>query len=252
MSLFAPPYNVLLPSPPSSNGLGALGGGSTSLGLCALPLAQGMVPTPAVQSWRFVARRFDQLLHNLALTEQQRLDGETKSAGVRSCLNRHYWGTSSTTANSLLIGSWGKHTRVRPSRDVDILFLLHPSVYHRFQQRNGNRQSQLLQEVKEVIRSTYSQTTMRADGQVIVVPFGTMTVEVSPGFRCQDGSIIVCDANGGGRYRTSTAEAEVVDLNLSDSAFSGKARALARMMKQWQRECNAPLKSFHLERLAVE
>jgi hypothetical protein len=202
--------------------------------------------------WLYVTRRFTALLGNLAITSQQRTDVETKQAGIRACLNRHYWNTSSDTANSMLIGSWGKHTRVRPSRDIDILFLLPPSVYHQFQQRSGNQQSQLLQDLKNVLANTYSQTTMRGDGQVVVVPFNTTPVEVAPGFRCNDRSIIVCDANNGGRYTTSTAETELADLNASDACWNGNTRALARLMKQWQRECNVPLKSFQLERLAVE
>jgi Second Messenger Oligonucleotide or Dinucleotide Synthetase domain len=208
--------------------------------------------SPPVVRWQFVRRRFTQLCGDLAVTRQQHTDGETKQAGIRACLNRHYWNTSSHTANSMLIGSWGKQTRVRPSRDIDILFLLPPLIYHQFQERSGNRQSQLLQEVKDVLARTYSQTTIRGDGQVVVVPFNTTPVEIAPGFRCTDGSIIVCDTNNGGRYKTSTAEAELAALNASDTRWNGNTRALARMMKRWQRECNVPLKSFQLERLAVE
>jgi hypothetical protein len=208
--------------------------------------------SPSVVRWQFVTRRFTKLLGDLAVTQQQGTDGKTKRAGIRACLNRHYWNTASDTANSVLVGSWGKQTRVRPSRDIDILFLLPPSIYHQFQQRSGNRQSQLLQEVKDVLARTYSQTTMRGDGQVVVVPFNTTPVEIAPGFRCTDGSIIVCDTNNGGRYKTSTAEAELADLNASDTRWNGNTRALARLMKRWQRECNVPLKSFQLERLAVE
>lgn len=188
----------------------------------------------------------------LTITDNQLQDGLTKQAGVRDCLNKAFWGYSSETANSMLIGSWGKQTRVRPSRDVDILFLLPPAVYHRFEQRTGNKQSQLLQEVKTVLTATYSQTAMRGDGQVVVVPFNTTPIEVSPGFRRDDGSIIVCDANGGGRYVVSTAEAEAAAIAASDNQWNGNTRRLACMMKQWQRHCNVPLKSFLIERLAVE
>src|SRR5262249_12153879 len=87
---------------------------------------------------------------------------------------------------------------------------------------------------------------------VVVVPFNTISVEVSPGFRCEDGSIIICDTNDGGRYKTSTSEAEASDLTASDARWNGNTRALARLMKQWRETTNAPLKSFHLERLAVE
>jgi hypothetical protein len=205
-----------------------------------------------MHSWFFVRRRFARLLAELTITEWQREDGETKQASVRTCLNRHYWGAASETANSLLIGSWGKNTRLRPPRDVDILFLLPTSVYFRFQEREGNRQSQLLQEVKEILAQTYSQTTMRGDGQVVLIPFNSTPIEVSPGFRCQDGSIIVCDTSNGGRYITSTAEAEAYDLMSSDARWKGNTRALVRMMKQWQREDSVPLKSFQLERLAIE
>lgn len=152
-------------------------------------------PATAQRPWKwfYVCERFSQFLATLAITEGQREDGETKQAGIRNCLNRHYWGCASDNANSMLIGSWGKQTRVRPSRDIDILFLLPPHVYWRFQETCGNRQSQLLQEVKTVLSQTYSQTTMRADGQVVMIPFNTILVEIAPGFRCQDGSIIVCD-----------------------------------------------------------
>ena len=152
--------------------------------------------------------RFRTFLGNLAITPPQREDGNTKHAGVRACLNRHYYGTSSETANSLLIGSWGKGTQVRPSRDIDILFLLPASVWQQYEQRGDNKQSQLLQEVKNVLTAAYSQTTMRGDGQVIFIPFNTMPIELSPGFRCQDGKIIICDTqrrrpvqnlDGGGR-----------------------------------------------------
>ena len=211
-----------------------------------------LAPSSPVHQWQYVTRRFDRILDSLAITVQQLQDGNTKQAGVRACLNRYYWNSSSDSANSLLIGSWGKTTRVRPSRDIDILFLLPPAIYHRLQQRIGNRQSQLLQEVKDVLAATYSQTVMRADGQVVVIPFNTIPIEISIGFRCQDGSIIVCDTNGGGSYRTSTAEAEAADLTASDAAWNGNTRALARMLKQWQRENNVPVKSFQLERLAVE
>lgn len=106
--------------------------------------------------------------------------------------------------------------------------------------------------MKSVLSAAYYQTAMRGDGQVVVVSFNTTPVEVAPGFRCTDGSIIVCDTNNGGRYVPSTAEAEAYDLHTTDTAFNGNARALARIMKRWQREKNVPLKSFQIERLAVE
>ena len=202
--------------------------------------------------WAYVKQRFTQLLANLAITDAQREAGNISQSAVRSCLNQYYWNSDSNVDNSLLTGSWGKQTPVRPSRDIDILSLLPASVYHRFQSRVSNRQSDLLQEVRSILFDRYSQTILRADRQVICIPFSHILIEVAPGFRCQDGSIITCDTNNGGSYKTSTAEAEQRELSLSDVTWNGNTRALTRMMKMWQRECNVALISFHLERLAIE
>lgn len=200
----------------------------------------------------YVQRRFDRLLENLTPTPLQLADGETKHRGVRACLNRHYWNVESEIANSMLSGSWGKGTRVRPPRDIDVLFALPWGVYQRFEARSGNRQSQLLQEVKGVLTDTYSMTKMRGDGQVVVVPFATMPVEVVPGFLLDNGQVLICDANDGGSYRLSDPVAEIADLDAADRAEGGCVRELVRMMKQWQRHCDVPIKSFMLERLAIE
>ncbi|HWE76106.1 MAG TPA: hypothetical protein VG328_23295 [Stellaceae bacterium] len=247
-----PARNTLLSAgnvPDYSNDLFRLASASTLLlsGVLSNP-----PPPPYGPQWVYVRQRFTKLLANLKLTDVQRQDGATKHAGVTASLNRWYWNHNSESANSLLIGSWGKGTHIRPPRDVDILFLLPPEVYWRFEGRIGNRQSGLLQEVRGVLAQTYSQTTMRADGQVVLVPFASFQVEIAPGFRRTDGTIIVCDTKDGGRYQTSTAEWELVDLNVSDAAYKGNTRALVRLIKQWQYECKVPLKSFWIERLAIE
>jgi hypothetical protein len=71
-----------------------------------------------------IGQRFQLLLDRLMLTTDQRIDGYVKLMGVVSCLNRHYYGSSSLFANRLLVGSWGKSTEVRPPRDIDLLFIL--------------------------------------------------------------------------------------------------------------------------------
>ncbi|WP_369721067.1 hypothetical protein AB8Z38_28900 [Bradyrhizobium sp. LLZ17] len=247
-----PPFGSGL-QPAVGSGFGSLlGSGNFSNNLLS-SLVSPPSQAPALSlKWIYVRARFIAFMDNLAITKAQLEDGNTKQGGVRACLNRHYYGVSSETANSFLMGSWGKLTRVRPSRDVDILFILPDSVYWQYQARTGNRQSALLQEIKNVLLGTYSQTSMRGDGQVVVIPFNQTPIEVAPGFRCTNGNILVCDTNDGGRYITSTAEAEEQSLSVSDTYCVGNTRALARMMKQWQREQNVSLKSFLLERLAVE
>lgn len=202
--------------------------------------------------WYYLVPRFVRFLDSLALTYAQIADGWVKQAGVRSALNRAYWGYSSDTDHGFVSGSWGKTLQVRPPRDVDLLFVLPWAEYERFEQRVGNRQSQLLQEVRNTLQATYPNTELRGDGQVVVVNFSTMPVEVIPAFELNDGRYLICDTRDGGRYIFTAPHAEISELDASDARNAGATRRLIRMAKQWQRHCNVPIKSFQLERLAVE
>src|SRR6266480_7522012 len=121
---------------------------------------KGRIPTMT----QFVAARFRKFLEAISLTANQQQDGVTKHTGVRSAMNHHYWGSSSGYANSMLIGSWGKSTEIRPPRDIDVLFNLPWTVHERFQARPYyvNKQSELLQEVRRVLQRSYPNTDMRA------------------------------------------------------------------------------------------
>jgi hypothetical protein len=230
-------------------------GAAQDLGLLGMNslLGHNQPPLPTQPyNWYYVTPRFTRLLSNLAVSDKNREAGLKKFNNVVASLNRRYYDHNSETLNGIVIGSWGKKTQIAPPRDVDVLFLLPDDVYFRFQQRSGNRQSQLLQEVKDALFVTNSRTIMRADRHVVIVPFEAVTVEVAVGFRCTDGSIIVCDSKGDGRYVRSTALVEAADLDASDRAWNGNTRALIGMVKCWQDNCNVPLKSFMIERLAED
>lgn len=199
-----------------------------------------------------VSARFNSLLNNIMLTQAQIDDGQTKHTGVRSCLNLHYYNSSSGYNNSMLVGSWGKSTQIRPPRDIDILFVLPYSVYQRYEQVSGNKQSQLLQEVKRVLSATYPNTSMRADGQVVLVPFSSYNVEVVPAFVLNNGQYWICNTNDGGKYETTDPDAEIEKVKKSNDATNGNTRNLIRMMKCWQGYCNVSLKSFCIELLVIE
>lgn len=247
--------SLAIPAPTSTPTMGL--GSPLLRALAAAPLVSRpplATPAPTIQ-WAYVIRRFNAILDYLNLTDSQLQDGNTKQAGVVECLNRHYWSLESKTANSQLIGSWGKTTQVWPPQDIDLLFILPSNVYWDFQRRSGNKQSQLLQDVRSVLADVgrYRNTEMRGDGQVVIVKFDSIWVEVVPAFRCSDGELIVCDTANGGRYKLTDPGAELATLDGSDARWHGNTRALTRMLKRWQDYRSvAGLKSFHFERLAID
>lgn len=199
-----------------------------------------------------VGSRFDAFLNNISLTEVQKTAGSERRASVVGALNSHYWGSSSDTANSKYVGSWGKFTRIRPPRDVDVLFELPTSVYERFRNRAGNKQSQLLQEVKGVLAAKFPNTDVRGDGPVVKVPFVSYNVELVPAFPLKGGGYWVCVTNDGGEYKKADYDAEIKVVRDSNDLTKGNTRNLVRMMKCWQGYCGVPLKSFWIELIAIE
>ena len=198
-----------------------------------------------------VSSRFSEFLDKIRLTDNQISSGVTCRESVVRCLNVAYYGTSSVSANSLAVGSWGKFTRIRPPRDVDVLFRLPDAVYHRFQLRAGNKQSQLLQEVRSHLQQSFSSTNIRGDGPIVLVPFSAFSVEVIPAFKLTDGKYYVCMTDNGGRYKTADYDSEIKHIADSDTATKKNTRSLIRMMKCWQGYCGVDIKSFWIELTAV-
>jgi hypothetical protein len=202
--------------------------------------------------WIAVRQRFSAFAQELNLTSDQRSDGWSKHVSVGRSLERSYYGGNFGEFHpGFMVGSWGKQTQVRPPRDLDAFFILPASEKERFDARTGNVQSGLLQEVKDALATTFPQTDMRGDGQVVAIAFNTITVEIVPVF-AQAGQFLMPDTNGGGSWRTTDPIAQINYIDQADKAMNGNVRALAKMMKLWKREKNVPIKSFIIELLVAE
>jgi hypothetical protein len=222
-------------------------------GMNSLLSSFALTPSYAPPQWIAVQPRFEQFHRNLALTPTQVADGYKKRASVVSSLNRAYYGTNSETDHSFFVGSWAKDTAIRPPRDMDIYFLLPASAYNRFQDYALARQSALLQELKAWLALTFPNTDMSGDGQVVVINFGTYSVEVVPAFELNTPlRYWICDTHNGGSYKETAPWAEMVQLETADKDNARNLRPLIRMLKAWQSWCSVPIKSFQLELVASE
>ncbi|MBX4965417.1 SMODS domain-containing nucleotidyltransferase [Rhizobium binae] len=202
--------------------------------------------------WKAVRQRFGQFHADLNITQPQRDDGIKKTIGIGKALERAYNGSASDNPPIFLVGSWGKGTQLRPSADIDIMAKFSWQVHERFEQRANNKQSQLLQEIREFLLEPYPQTNIRGDGQVVVVDFNTITVELVPVFPLENGQYVMPDTNDGGRWKTVDPLAQIALVDRVDAKTNGNVRALTKMIKLWNREKKTSLKSFVLELLVAE
>ncbi len=205
----------------------------------------------APYQWLYVSKRFMCLQGNLTLKMADIADANKKVEGVVKCLNRSFY-YESAMSRYLVVGSWGRNTAVSPPSDVDLFFILPNDIYHRSESWAGNKQSQLLQLVRDAVEETYRRTRIRGDGQVVVIGFNSIEIEIVPAFATQGGGFITCDTNDGGRWKLVNPVGEAIALNQADASFNGNVRKITRILKQWKRHCNVPLKSFHIEQLVSE
>ena len=168
-------------------------------------------------------------------------------------LNTDSWGTTSDTAHSLYVGSYGRNTAIHGTSDVDMIFQLPPSVYKQYNDYSGNGQSALLQAVRNSVKKTYSRTDVGADGQVILIPFNDgITFELVPGFVNRYDSYTYPDSNSGGRWKTTNPKPEIEAIRARNSACNHNLVPLCRMMRSWKKEWSVPLGGLLIDTLAYQ
>lgn len=177
----------------------------------------------------------------------------TRYKNITRRLNSDYWTTTSDTAHSLYVGSYGRNTAIQGISDLDMIFQLPYSVYEQYNNYSGNGQSALLNAVKTSIEKTYSTTSIRADGQVILVPFNDgITFEVVPAFINKDDSFTYPDSNNGGRWRTTNPKPEIEAIRARNAVCNGNLILLCRMMRSWKNIWNVPIGGLLIDTLAYQ
>ncbi|MYB57544.1 MAG: nucleotidyltransferase [Gemmatimonadetes bacterium] len=183
-------------------------------------------------------------------------DGGTISSRYKNItrrLNTDFWNTESDTSHSLYVGSYGRNTAIQGFSDLDMIFQLPSNLYQKYDGYSGNGQSALLQEVKGSIEKTYSTTSIRADGQVILVPFNDgITFEVVPAFINTDDSYTCPDANNGGRWRTTDPKPEIEAIRNRNNNCNGNLVPLCRMMRAWKSKWDVPIGGLLVDTLAYQ
>lgn len=194
---------------------------------------------------------FQQFNSNLMIQDEETISYRYKR--ITGQLNSDYWQTTSDTSHSLYVGSYGRNTAIKGFSDLDILFQLPYSVYKQYDEHSGNGQSALLQAIKKSIEKTYSSTSLRADGQVILVPFNDgITFEVVPAFLNTDDSFTFPNANSGGSWQTTNPKPEIEAIRSRNSVCNGNLVRLCRMSRAWKNKWDVPVGGLLLDTLAYQ
>ncbi len=149
-------------------------------------------------------------------------------------LNKEFWGSESDTLHSLYVGSYGRGTAIHVS-DIDILFILPPYYYNKYNAYVSNGQSALLQAIKNALLITYPNTKISGDGQVVQVSFSDdVQFEIVPCFALDNGIFKYPDTHYGGSWKITNPRAEITTINHLNQTTKNNLKQLCRMIRAWK------------------
>lgn len=175
---------------------------------------------------------FDSLLDNLKVRDRvdtiwSRRDEITKA------LNKNFRDSDSSSANRLMVGSFGRHTAIRNVSDLDMLYILPTNLRSKYSGDTGPRN--ILTRVKDVLAARYPNTEVRVDQCTVRVQFTSnkFKFEVQPAFENDDKSFDYPDTVAEG-WKVTKPRAEIQATRECNDRTVNNMRHLARMARAWR------------------
>ncbi|MEQ3340719.1 SMODS domain-containing nucleotidyltransferase [Clostridium butyricum] len=199
-----------------------------------------------------VSENFKTFCNNLRMDNDTITKIQNRYHQITKRINLDYWNSNSEINNSLYAGSYGRGTEIFTS-DIDIIVRLPYETYEKFNNYTSNGQSALLQEVKEVLKKTYSTSFLKGDGQVICINFADgIDFEIVPGFINKDNSYTYPNSNNGGSWLVTDPRSEIDAMNKLNNSTNKNLKRLCRMARAWKNKCNVPMSGILIDTLAYK
>jgi Second Messenger Oligonucleotide or Dinucleotide Synthetase domain len=189
-------------------------------------------------------------------------DREQKNASDRHKEVREYLRTEFPIERDFLTGSYGRHTKTKPLKDVDIFFVMKDAAQHYRSKPAGV----VLDDYKAALVRKYGTKAVKRQSRSINVDFGVhvdaedktdykiLSVDVVPAF-ASDSNYEIPDGDTGKWIKTNP-EIHAKKAVAAHQAYSSEWKGLVRMVKYWNnnpKHGEKPVKpSFLLEVMALE
>ena len=175
-------------------------------------------------------------------------DIDTKYKRICKKLNQYYYKSDSDSDNSKPVSSIGRGTAIKNISDLDMLFKIPKTTFDKFNAYENQGQSQLLQEIKNVLIETYPRSYIKGDGQVVVIDFSTQHLEILPAFYIGNNTYKFPDTKDGGSWKETKPDLEIKAIKDADKA-NGILINLCKMIRAWKNETGVNLNGLLIDTL---
>ena len=193
-------------------------------------------------------------------------DREQKNASARQQEVRGYLDTKFQIDRDFLTGSYARHTKTKPLKDIDIFVVLNSSK-HDYRQKPA---SAALKAFTDALSAKYGDKAVRKQSRSVNIDFGivygfsadaddntdyrVLSIDVVPAF--QAGSNYEIPDDDLGKWIKTNPEVHADKATAAHQAYSSEWKGLVRMFKYWnnnKRHGERPVKpSFLIEVMALE
>ena len=190
---------------------------------------------------------FDKIFDNLKVSNKEEI--RNRRDEIIKVLNKEFRESESESEsdNRLMVGSWGRHTAIDGVSDLDLLYILPPSLWDDYNTVDGAKK--VLSKVKQAIATHYSRTDIRVDRLVVVINFKNYKFEVQPVFEQDDGSFLYPDTYSDS-WKTTKPRDEMEAISNLDKKSRGNARRICKLARAWKNKHDVIMGGLLIDTLA--
>jgi hypothetical protein len=189
-------------------------------------------------------------------------DKEQQNASRRHTEVRDYIATQFDISRSFLTGSYARHTKTKPLKDIDIFFILGDSELH----YKSKSPAIVIDDFYAALVNQYGQAAVRKQGRSVNIDFGVIidaedntdyrivSVDAVPTFEIKD-YYQIPDVQKE-KWINTNPEVHAKKATAAHQAYSNEWKGIVRMVKYWNNNkthSQKPIKpSFLIEVMALE
>lgn len=198
---------------------------------------------------------FKKFRSRLELRDKEQEDAQRRHKDIRDVMKRSF-----SIDRDFLTGSYKRHTKTKPLKDVDIFCVLGDKERH----YRDNDPSVLLEAVEKELAMEYGKDNVSRQRRSVCVDFGikedadgetgdkVMSFDVVPAF-AKNGHYEIPDTATSSGWTNTDPEVHADLAVAAQKAYDREWKGLVRMMKSWNRHAGKLIKpSFLIEVMALE
>ena len=195
---------------------------------------------------------FTKFKGRLELTPKEQQDASNRQKRIREVV-----GTAFDVEHDFLTGSYSRHTKTKPLKDVDIFIVLGADETHFRDEPPVN----VLTSTRNALIGEYGADRVALQRRSVRVDFGAkladdlsgavMSFDVTSAF-AEDGHYVIADRDSGDWMHTDP-RVHATKATEANTRFDGQWKPLVKMIKKWNDHHGKPIKpAFLIEVMALE